>query len=138
MGGGGGGWGAVRHPDIIHILPGRGGRSVKEGEGVGVGAGRVTGSGVRARLRPLHPAAHQAGKHRHHHLGLDLLQVLRKGVDPRADLPRHGNGVSMEGRRRCLPISTVGTDTSANSILFSFLKKCTLLTKQDKTRDLVF
>lgn len=44
-------------------------------------------------LSPLHPPAHQAGEHGHHHLGLDLHQVVWESVDTRADLPRHGDGI---------------------------------------------
>lgn len=39
---------------------------------------------------------HEAGKHRHHHLGFDLHQVLRQSVHPGADLPGHGDSIPGE------------------------------------------
>lgn len=41
----------------------------------------------------LHSPTHQAGKHRHHHFGLDFHQVFGESVDTRPDLPRHRNCV---------------------------------------------
>lgn len=40
-----------------------------------------------------HVDQHEAGVDGHDHLVLDLGEVLGEGVDGRADLPRHGDGV---------------------------------------------
>lgn len=51
-------------------------------------------------LDPLHPPTHQAGEDRHHHFLIDLHQVFRKSVDASADLPGHGDGISVGRKAR--------------------------------------
>lgn len=48
-------------------------------------------------LNLLHASPHQAGKDGHHHLRVDLHQVLRQGIDFGSDLPGHGDGISGAG-----------------------------------------
>lgn len=50
-------------------------------------------------LGPLHPPTHQAGKDRHHHLGLHLHKVFWEGIDACSDLPRHRDCVPRGARR---------------------------------------
>jgi hypothetical protein len=59
-------------------------------------------------LRPLHPPAHQACKHRHYHFGLYLHQVVWESVDTHPDLPRHGNGIS-KSRNRLFHLILIST-----------------------------
>ena len=75
----------------------------------------------------LHPAAHQTGEDRHHHLGLDLHQVFREGVDADSDLPCHGDGIP--GMMEELSHETVDTQipTMIKSASHSWLDRGILL-----------
>lgn len=68
----------------------------------GVGGGRPDALVRTPFLNPLHSSAHQAGKHRHHHLGFHLHQVFGKRVDAGTDSSSHGHSVPA-CRTKCQP-----------------------------------
>lgn len=57
-------------------------------------------------LSLLHASAHQAGEDSHHHLGVDLHQVLGQGVDFGSDFPGHGDGVPVVGQSHTVTVTT--------------------------------
>lgn len=86
-----------------------------------LGLFQVTDKRLLWTLCPLHATCHEAGKHCHHHLRLDLHQVLRQRVYPGTNLPGHRDSVPDNTVRQCQVPSLL----KQSKVIYQFKIVCT-------------